>query len=60
MLLYWGQGPAILKMFNQMNLALALEGAGKPEKADAVLGKVRQVNPKFADEYPAIRREFAG
>jgi tetratricopeptide (TPR) repeat protein len=60
LLLYWGQGPAILKMFNQMALAAALEGAGKQEKAEAVLAKVRQVNPRFADSYPAIRSEFGG
>ena len=59
-LLYWGQGPAILKMFNQMNLAAALEGAGKPEKAEAVLAKVRQVNPRFAESYPYIRDEIDG
>ncbi len=60
LLLYWGQGPAILKMFNQMNLAAALEGAGKQEKAEAVLARVREVNPSFADSYPAIRAEFGG
>ncbi len=58
LMLYWGQGPAVLKMFNQMNLAAALEGAGKQEKAEAVLARVRQVNPRFADSYPAIRSEF--
>jgi Flp pilus assembly protein TadD len=60
LLLYWGQGPAILKMFNQMNLAAALEAAGKQEKAEAVLARVREVNPRFADSYPAIRSEFGG
>ena len=60
LLLYWGQGPAILKMFNQMNLAAALEGAGEPEKAGAVLARVREVNPRFADAYPAIRDELGG
>ena len=60
LLLYWGQGPAVLKMFNQMNLAAALEAAGKPEKAEAVLAKVREVNPDFAGAYPAIRSEFGG
>ena len=57
-MLYWGQGPAILKMFNQMNLAAALERAGKPEKAEAVLDKVRQVNPQFAESYAYIRDEI--
>ncbi len=59
-LLYWGEGPAILKMFNQMNLAAALEQAGKQEKAEAVLARVREVNPRFADAYPAIRAELGG
>jgi tetratricopeptide (TPR) repeat protein len=58
LLLYWGQGPAILKMFNQMNLAAALEEAGKPDKAEMVLAKVRDVNPRFADSYSAIRAEL--
>lgn len=60
LLLYWGQGPAILKMFNQMNLAAALEGAGKQDKAELVLARVRDVNPGFAALYPAIRSEFGG
>ena len=58
LLLYWGQGPAILKMFNQMNLAAALEEAGEKSKAETVLAEVRQVNSQFADSYPAIRAEF--
>jgi tetratricopeptide (TPR) repeat protein len=60
LLFYWGQGPAILKMFNQMNLAAALEGAGKQQKAEVVLARVREVNPGFADAYPAIRSELGG
>ena len=60
MLFYWGQGPAILKMFNQMNLAAALEGAVRREKAEAVLDEVRAVNPDFAAVYPAIRAELVG
>lgn len=60
LLLYWGQGPAVLKMFNQMNLAAALEGAGKRDKADAVLERVREVNPSFAEAYPEIRAEIVG
>ena len=60
LLLYWGQGRAILKMFNQMNLAAALEKAGKPAKAEAVLARVREVNSRFADAYPAIRDELGG
>jgi tetratricopeptide (TPR) repeat protein len=59
-LLYWGQGPAILKMFNQMNLAAALEKAGKQTKAEHVLAKVAEVNPGFAAHYPSIRDELAG
>ena len=58
LLLYWGQGPAILKMFNQMNLAAALERSGKEEKAQAVLARVRDVNPRFVEAYPAISAEF--
>ena len=60
LLLYWGQGPAVLKMFNQMNLAAALEGAAKPEKAEAVLAEVRRVNPSFVESYPYIKAEFDG
>ncbi len=60
LLLYWGQGPAILKMFNQMNLAAALERAGKREEAEQVLARVAEVNPGFAAHYPAIRDELPG
>ena len=60
LLLYWGQGRAILKMFNQMNLAAALEGLGEADQAEAVLDRVRKVNPQFAESYPAIRAELEG
>ena len=57
-LLYWGQGPAVLKMFNQMNLAAALERAGEAGRAEEVLSRVGEVNPSFASFYPAISAEF--
>ncbi len=60
LLLYWGQGAAILKMFNQMNLAAALETAGEETRAEQVLEQVRRVNSDFAAYYPEIRAEFAG
>ena len=57
-LLYWGEGSAILKMFNQMNLAAALERAGEREKSEDMLARVRDVNPRFAEAYEAISAEI--
>jgi tetratricopeptide (TPR) repeat protein len=51
-LLYWGEGQGILKLYNQMNLARALERLGEDEASEAVLASVRAVNPSFADLYP--------
>lgn len=51
---YWGVGEGRLKLFNLLNLALALERAGAPQEAEAALAKVRAVNPPFASTYPAI------
>ncbi len=58
MLFYWGQGYSILKMYNQMNLAVALQASGQTIEAERILAKVREVNPRFADVYPEIRAEF--
>lgn len=58
-LYYWGQDQGILKLFNRLNLAFALESAGRTEDAQAVLEKVRKVNPAFASEYSAIKDGFS-
>jgi tetratricopeptide (TPR) repeat protein len=58
-LYYWGQDQGILKLFNRLNLAFALETAGRDEEAKSVLDKVREVNPPFAEAYPEIRDGFS-
>ena len=58
-LYYWGQDPGILKLFNRLNLAHALEMAGQEEAAAAVVEEVRQVNRPFADAYPDIKSGFS-
>jgi len=59
LLYYWGQNQGILKLFNRLNLAFALETAGRDEEANSVLEKVREVNPPFAEAYPDIRDGFS-
>jgi tetratricopeptide (TPR) repeat protein len=58
-LYYWGQDQGILKLFNRLNLASALETAGRSGDAQKVLQKVREVNPAFADDYSAIKEGFS-
>ena len=58
-LYYWGQDQGILKLFNRLNLAFALETAGRDEDAASVVEKVREVNPRFAAAYPEIKDGFS-
>ena len=51
---YWGVDEGRLKLFNLLNLALALDRAGAAQEAEAVLAKVRAVNPAFAGNYEKI------
>lgn len=48
MLLYWGQGQGILKLYNQVNLAQAQNELGLEEEADRTFARVEAVNPAFA------------
>jgi len=57
---YWGASEGRLKLFNQLNLALALERSGAPQEAEAVLTQVRNVNPAFARLYPSIAERSPG
>ena len=58
-LYYWGQDQGILKLFNRLNLAYALETADRGGEAAAVIEKVREVNPPLADAYPDIKDGFS-
>jgi len=51
MLLYWGQGQGILKLYNQVNLALAQKELGLDEEAARTIARVRAVNPTFAGHF---------
>lgn len=53
LLLYWGEGQGILKLYNRMNLAYAQQRAGRTEESERTLEKVRRVNESFASSYPA-------
>ncbi len=57
---FWGADEGRLKLFNQLNLALALERSGEPQEAEAVLTSVRAVNPAFARVYPLIAERSPG
>ena len=54
-LLYWFEGQGILKLYNRLHLAYALEKAGHEQEARQVLAKVESVNPEFAHAYSAIK-----
>ncbi|MDH3253511.1 MAG: tetratricopeptide repeat protein [Acidobacteriota bacterium] len=56
---YWGQNQGILKLFNRLNLASALERAGRDAEAASVLEEVRKVNAPFAEAYPDIKAGFS-
>ena len=57
-LLFWGEGQGILKLYNRLHLALALELSGHEEAAQQVLHSVEKINPSFAAGYPEIRELF--
>jgi tetratricopeptide (TPR) repeat protein len=57
---FWGLADGRLKLFNLMNLAIALERAGDEAGARKVLDAVREVNPRWAEHYPEIRERTPG
>jgi tetratricopeptide (TPR) repeat protein len=58
-LFYWGQDQGILKLFNLLSLAYALESAGREGEAQQVLDRVESVNAPFADAYEDIAVVFS-
>jgi Flp pilus assembly protein TadD len=54
-ILYWFEGQGILKLYNQLHLAYALEHAGHQDEARQVLATVESVNPRLALAYPEIK-----
>ncbi len=57
---YWGVDEGRMKLFNKLNLALALDRAGEAQEAEAVLESVRAVNPAFARTYPELSSRTPG
>jgi tetratricopeptide (TPR) repeat protein len=53
-LVYWGEGIGIMKLYNRLTLAWALEKAGDLEESSRMIESVRKVNPHFAEVYPGI------
>lgn len=51
---YWGVDEGRTKLFNKLNLALALDRAGRPQEAEAALASVSDVNPAFARAYASL------
>ena len=54
-MLFWFEGQGILKLYNRLHLAYALEHAGHAEEAREVLARVEAVNPHLAAAYPEIK-----
>ncbi len=52
MLLYWGEGQGILKLYNRMNLAWVQKNLGLDAESQATLTEVSKVNAPFASSYP--------
>lgn len=48
-LVFWGDGQGIMKLYNRMTLARALEGAGRKAEAQKLMAEVRAVNPHIAE-----------
>lgn len=58
---FWGTGQGRTKLFNLLNLALALQRGGDLEASKAVLDQVRAVNPAFVDDaYPGLDERTPG
>ncbi len=57
---YWGVDEGRTKLFNKLNLALALERAGQSEESASVLAAVRAVNPAFAGVYASLPERTPG
>jgi hypothetical protein len=57
---YWGVDEGRTKLFNKLNLALALERAGQSEESESVLAAVRAVNPAFAHFYASLPERTPG
>lgn len=49
---YWGRGQGTLKLYNRLNLAVALARSGDAAGERAMFEEIRRVNPKFAELYP--------
>jgi tetratricopeptide (TPR) repeat protein len=52
-LLYWGNGPAVFKLYNRVRLAVAQQRSGDTVAARKTLDQVLKVNPKFP--HPELR-----
>ena len=48
---YWSDGVAILKLFNRLDLAAALRGAGRTAEAQRITAEVAAVNASFAGRF---------
>ncbi len=59
-MLYWFEGQGILKLYNRLHLAYALEHAGHVDEARQVLAKVEAINPQLATAYPHIKGILGG
>lgn len=57
---YWGVDEGRTKLFNKLNLALALDRAGEEQASEAVLTAVRDVNPAFAGIYASLPERTPG
>jgi tetratricopeptide (TPR) repeat protein len=48
-LFYWGEGIGIMKLYNRLALAWALEKTGDLDASSRMIERVREVNPFFAE-----------
>ena len=55
---YWGDGQAILKLYNRLHLAYAYERTGKAERAQRLIEEVREVNPEFVQIYSELKESL--
>jgi tetratricopeptide (TPR) repeat protein len=53
-LLFWGDGQGIMKLYNMLRLAEALDRNGEHSEAAATLKRLNDINPRFAKRFTAV------
>ena len=58
LLMYWGGTQGVIKLYNKIHLALALEELGETGKSAAVRAEIEGINPSFAAGYDRLAEQL--